>query len=127
MNAQEITKALGGRWHGAYGMARCPAHDDRDPSLSVRDGVDGEPVFHCFAGCDWRNIKDVLRAKGILPERGSTPCPHNRRYRPPDSPTGHVRCVRLPKPEPSPAGVQAVHVVCPCGACGRPQNDHMLG
>ena len=79
MNAKEIVKTLGGRWHGAYGTARCPAHDDREPSLSVRDGVDGEPVFNCFAGCDWRDIKDTLRTKGLLPERGA------RRYRAPDT------------------------------------------
>ena len=34
-----------GRW-----SARCPAHDDRSPSLSVR--LDGDRLlFHCHAGC----------------------------------------------------------------------------
>ncbi len=56
MNAEALTKALGGRWHGSYGTARCPAHDDRSPSLSIRDGVDGELVFNCVAGCEWRDI-----------------------------------------------------------------------
>ena len=70
MNAQNMTKVLGGHWHGFYGTARCPAHDDREPSLSIRDGVDGEPVFNCFAGCNWRDIKDALRVDGLLPERG---------------------------------------------------------
>ncbi len=82
MNAQEITKALGGHWHGSYGTARCPAHDDHEPSLSILNGVDGEPVFNCFAGCDWRDIKDVLRADGLLPERGPGHAP-GRRRRPP--------------------------------------------
>ncbi len=70
MTAREIIKALDGRWGGTSGIACCPAHDDRDPSLSIRDGVDGEPVFKCFAGCDWRDVKDALRARGLLPERG---------------------------------------------------------
>ena len=83
MNAQEITKALGGRWSGSYGTARCPAHDDHQPSLSIRDGVDGEPVFNCFAGCDWRDIKDALRARRFLPERGPGHAPGQRRHRPP--------------------------------------------
>jgi len=88
MNAQNLTKALGGQWHGSYGTARCPAHDDREPSLSVREGADGEPVFTCFAGCDWRDIKDVLRARRLLPERGARrrPC----RY----------RALTAPKPRP---------------------------
>ena len=86
MNAQEITKALGGHWRGSYGIARCPAHDDREPSLSIRDGVDAEPVFNCFAGCDWRAIKDVLRTKGLLPERSDSPAWQPRRYRTPAAP-----------------------------------------
>jgi hypothetical protein len=86
MNAQDMTKALGGHWHGSYGTARCPAHDDREPSLSIRGGVDGEPVFTCFAGCDWRDIKDVLRARGLLPERARDPGHRRCRYRPPTAP-----------------------------------------
>ena len=41
MNSHEITKALGGSWNGSYGLAKCPAHDDRTPSLSIREGDDG--------------------------------------------------------------------------------------
>ena len=70
MNAQELTRALGGRWHGSYGMAQCPTHDDgRTPALKVSDdkrkddGID----LHCFAGCDWRDVKDDLRERGLLP------------------------------------------------------------
>ena len=86
MNAEDFTRALGGRWHGTYGTARCPAHDDREPSLSVRDGVDGEPVFNCFVGCDWRDIKDMLRTSGLLPERRNDPPARSRRYRTPNAP-----------------------------------------
>ncbi len=82
MTAREIVAALDGRWHGSYGTARCPSHDDREPSLSIRDGADGEPVVNCFAGCDWRDVKDALRADGLLPERGPGHAPERRR-RPP--------------------------------------------
>lgn len=42
--------------------AQCPAHDDRDPSLSVARGNQGEPkaVLHCFAGCSIGDILDNL-------------------------------------------------------------------
>src|SRR5690349_10346417 len=36
-----------GRW-----MARCPAHDDSSPSLSIRELDDGTILLHDFAGCD---------------------------------------------------------------------------
>ena len=68
--AQEIIRRLGGHWRGRYGMARCPCHRDRTPSLKVTDGLDGEPIFHCFGGCGWRDVKDTLRRDGLLPEYG---------------------------------------------------------
>ena len=37
MKAETIAKALGGRKAGGGWMARCPAHDDREPSLSITD------------------------------------------------------------------------------------------
>lgn len=58
----EIVERLGGVWHGAGGMCRCPAHDDRTPSLSVRVG-DRQLLFHCFAGC---KTESVIRALGAL-------------------------------------------------------------
>ncbi len=43
-------------------MALCPAHDDRNPSLSVREGDDGRVRVKCFAGCD---EKDITHAMGL--------------------------------------------------------------
>ena len=40
-------------------LARCPAHDDRGPSLSVRDAGEGKTLLHCFAQC---SVDDVLFA-----------------------------------------------------------------
>jgi hypothetical protein len=43
-------------------MALCPAHDDRNPSLTVRAGADdGAAVPHCFAGCAVAAIFAALR------------------------------------------------------------------
>lgn len=41
--------------------ARCPAHDDRNPSLSVRE-VGGKVLLCCFAGCA---AADVVAALGL--------------------------------------------------------------
>ena len=53
-------------------IARCPAHDDHTPSLSVGESSNGSPLLYCFAGCD---PADVLAAIGlswrdVLPDRG---------------------------------------------------------
>lgn len=41
--------------------AKCPAHDDRSPSLSIRD-IGDNILIHCFAGCC---PEDVLGAVGM--------------------------------------------------------------
>lgn len=40
--------------------ANCPAHDDRNPSLSVTEGDDGRLLVHCHAGCEYQEILDSL-------------------------------------------------------------------
>lgn len=52
MNAEAILPRLEGvRRGGAGWIALCPAHKDRSPSLSVREGRDGRVLVLCFAGC----------------------------------------------------------------------------
>lgn len=43
-------------------IARCPAHADTSPSLTVRLLPDGRILLHCFAECD---TEAVLRAIGL--------------------------------------------------------------
>ncbi len=71
--AQAIIRRLGGHWRGRYGMAKCPCHRDRTPSLKVTDGLAGELILHCFGGCGWRDVKDALRRDGLLPEWEAEP------------------------------------------------------
>lgn len=53
MTAQEFLSRLGGVTVAGDGkwMARCPAHKDGRPSLSVSGGQDGRVLVNCFAGC----------------------------------------------------------------------------
>src|SRR5665213_3625415 len=82
MNAAEIVKALGGRWNGHHGSARCPAHEDRDPSLSI-DERDGKILLKCFAGCDNRDVIAALRSRHLWPDTpsGGRSREHHRRRR----------------------------------------------
>ncbi len=63
MTAEELLSRLdgvrargGGRW-----TARCPAHADRVPSLSIAEGERGI-LIHCFAAC---RKEDVVAALGL--------------------------------------------------------------
>ena len=66
---EALARALGGRRCGRGWSCRCPAHDDRDPSLSLALGADGRLLVHCFANCDPRAVLAELRARGLLPDR----------------------------------------------------------
>jgi len=46
-----------GRW-----LACCPAHDDRSPSLAIRETEDGTILVKCFSGCP---TTDVVAAAGM--------------------------------------------------------------
>ena len=74
--ADAIAKALGGRKAGRGGwIARCPVHDDSNPSLSLSTGKDGK----------------VLSSPGRGPGRADPLVPHLRRHL-----IGGDRCGRLP-------------------------------
>lgn len=62
--AEAIAGALGGRKSGAQWMAHCPAHDDRDPSLSITER-DGRVLWHCYAGCDQHAVGQALHDRGL--------------------------------------------------------------
>lgn len=52
---------LSGTADGVVGKAKCPAHDDRNPSLSFRINSDGTAVvLHCHAGCDPQSVVSAL-------------------------------------------------------------------
>ena len=74
--AAEIVQALGG--NPRTGMCRCPCHDDKKPSLCVKTGDNGKPIFKCFAGCEFEAIRDALRLRGIWPNGGKA-TGHRRR------------------------------------------------
>ena len=64
---------LDGVRSGARGWsARCPAHDDRNNSLSISLGDDGRILLHCFVGCP---VTEIVKNIGLLmtdlsPDRG---------------------------------------------------------
>ena len=74
-------------------IARCPAHGDRAPSLSIRELGDGRVLMHCFAGCA---IEDLLASielgmESLFPPR--TIGDHVRRERSPYDAHSILLCV----------------------------------
>ena len=47
--------------NGKY-LARCPAHTDKSPSLSIKETEDGKILIHCFSGC---SVFDIVSAVGM--------------------------------------------------------------
>lgn len=43
-------------------IACCPAHEDKNPSMTIREVEDGRVLVHCFTGCD---TESVLGAVGL--------------------------------------------------------------
>lgn len=71
MNAAHIARHLRGRKQPSGWVARCPAHDDRNPSLSIHDATDGRVLVHCHAGCDQDAVIAALKVRGLWPENPS--------------------------------------------------------
>lgn len=74
-STDDIARALQARRSGRGWLARCIAHDDRTPSLSIADGDGGVPLLHCFAGCSPVTIIAELRARGLWSNAGARPRP----------------------------------------------------
>lgn len=73
--------------------ARCPAHADRSPSLSVKESRGGTILVRCFAGC---NVKAIVHAIG-LEMRDLFP---------------NARTARAPKPQPRPTSERVRAELC---------------
>ena len=90
VNAESLTKALQGRWNGSTGSAKCPAHIDRTPSLSIRDGDGGRLLTYCHTGCPPEAVWAALQDRGLVERAEDRPAPRRR-------------CARPPRPVPEPS------------------------
>ena len=53
----KVKRTGGDKW-----QALCPAHDDKRPSLSIREAEDGKVLLKCWSGC---GIAEVVSALGL--------------------------------------------------------------
>lgn len=69
MTAADIARELQGRRSGTEYVARCPSHQDRNPSLSIRD-AGNQLLVYCHAGCSQDAVIAALRGRGLWPGTG---------------------------------------------------------
>jgi putative DNA primase/helicase len=69
--AADIAHALGGQKTGGEWVARCPAHDDRTPSLSIGE-KDGKVLVHCHTGCKQAEVIAALEKQGLWSKQAET-------------------------------------------------------
>lgn len=52
-------------------IACCPAHDDKQPSLAIKDAGNGMILLHCFAGCSLSDICSALNIEisDLMPDQ----------------------------------------------------------
>jgi hypothetical protein len=84
--ASTIAAALGGRKNGAGWRARCPAHEDKSPSLDITE-KNGLTLFICRAGCTQDSVLDALKVRGLWAEQktnGTNGYRHGASIQPPD-------------------------------------------
>jgi len=68
--AEEIAYTLGGQKKSGNGwLCRCPAHDDKSPSLSLNDTEDGKLLYKCFAGCSQEAVGEELASRDLYPRK----------------------------------------------------------
>jgi hypothetical protein len=72
MKIEEFLAKLEGVQNSGSGkwVARCPAHDDHNPSLGVAVGDDGRILVKCYAGCSAESIVSAmgLKMSDLMPE-----------------------------------------------------------
>lgn len=73
--------------HGNW-IACCPAHEDHNPSLAIRECEDGRILIHCFAECSVSEVLDAmdLDFNALFPEK-KYGGPHAKPLRKPWNPT----------------------------------------
>lgn len=80
ISAAEIARVVASKRiaNGAF-LISCPVpghgrgRGDRNPSCVVRDGDNGRLIFHCFAGCDGRDVVQAARQREWIIDARSAP------------------------------------------------------
>ena len=75
ITASEMAARLNAKQTASGWLARCPAHDDRNASLSIAEGQDGRVLLKCHAGCTFEQITAAAGVKqaDLFPPKAEQP------------------------------------------------------
>ncbi len=110
-------RPVAGSSHKAW-KARCPAHADSDPSLSVTLGDQGGALIHCYAGCSPEAVVGALglTMADLMPPR--------------ETQRGHSTFPACPNHPPEKANAPVEKAECPlcvsAGSCPGGSDKHQL-
>ena len=81
MHIEALVKILNGKPSNKGYIACCPAHDDKNPSLSINED-NGKILLKCWAGCSSESIVNAIgiEMKDLFPESYLT-CVQRREYK----------------------------------------------
>ena len=65
---------------GQHYKSLCPAHADKNPSLAIKEGEEGQVLLYCHAGCDTEDILTQLglTMRDLYPSNGAKLLPQLR-------------------------------------------------
>jgi hypothetical protein len=94
MTTLEFVRLVGARPSAKGWIASCPGHDDKMPSLSIREGQRGRVLIKCHAGCQTAAIVAALglQVRDLFADSGLTAGGGRHRARPKPITAGDVEC-----------------------------------
>jgi Protein of unknown function (DUF3631) len=98
---ESLVQRLNARRSGQGWKAKCPAHEDHTPSLSICEGDDGCALIHCHAGC---STDDVLAALGMSKRDLFPPTSHQSPKTPTPAKSAEAVPASAPQVQPRPLG-----------------------
>lgn len=73
IDIEKIGHALGGCKKNTSGvLCKCPCHDDKTSSLSLKITENNRLAINCFAGCSFETVRAELDKRGLLEKKEET-------------------------------------------------------
>lgn len=71
---ERIANEFGGAKRTPEGyLCKCPCHDDRTSSLSLKISENGKAIINCFAGCRWEDIRAEMIRRNLISDKKDKP------------------------------------------------------